>query len=171
MNPKPDLDDDALAQSLHAGRQQLEDAPPALVQRAIDLWQPQAAPASGPLRQLLATLSFDSAATSPLALGLRSGGAASARQLLFSADGLDVDLRLAPATSTAPLRWTLSGQLLGPDAGATAELKVGGYAARVALDELAEFRFELLPEGECRLTLRSGDWTLELPPFRIPFAT
>ncbi len=169
MNPKPDLDDDALAQSLHAGRQQLEDAPPALIQRAIGLWQPQAAPASGPLRRLLATLSFDSAATSPLALGLRSGGGASARQLLFSADGRDVDLRLVPATTAAPLRWTLRGQLLGPDAGATAELQVGEHTARIALDELAEFRFELVPEGECRLRLRSGDWILELPPFGIPF--
>lgn len=170
MNAKPDLDDNALAQSLHAGRRQLEDAPPALIRRAIDLWQPQAAPAPGLLRRLLATLDFDSATTSPLALGLRSGGAPAARQLLFSADGRDIDLRLVPSTATAPLRWTLSGQLLGPDTGATAELQVGQHAARIALDELAEFRFELVPEGECRLTLRSGDWILELPPFRIPFA-
>lgn len=170
MKPEPDLDDDALERRLRAARG-LEDAPPALIQRAIGLWQAPVTAAPGPLRRLLATLSFDSASTSPLALGLRSGGGPAARQLLFSAEGRDVDLRLVPATTGVPLCWTLRGQLLGPDAGATAELQVGEHAARVALDELAEFRFDLVPQGECRLTLRSGDWILELPPFRIPFAT
>lgn len=169
MTPHPDPDDDALADALRRSRT-LDDAPEALIQRAIDLWQPRARPAAGAgvLRRLVATLSFDSAATAPQALGLRGAAlpaAAEPRQLLFTADGRDVDLRVVPATDGR--LWQVSGQVLGPDEQGTAQLRSGDAVAETAWSALAEFRFDAVAPGPCTLTLRSGDWELELPPLEL----
>jgi hypothetical protein len=156
-------DDDALEQALRASRA-LEDAPEALIERAIGLWQPRAAAAPGALRRLVAALQFDSAGASPLAWGVRAAPG-EVRQLLFALDGRDVDLRVAPAAE--PQRWRVSGQVLGPDTAGTAELAVGGHAVRADWNDLAEFAFDAVPGGTCRLLLRTADWEAELPPIEL----
>jgi hypothetical protein len=176
MPSRPDPDDAELAQALQASRALIE-APEHLIQRAIGLWQPRARPAdgaatgatSGLLRRLVATLGFDSAGLAPEAAGVRSGAAAGGlpapRQMLFTAEGRDIDLRIAAAADGR--HWQLSGQVLGPDEQGTAVLRWGEHVTEAAWNELAEFRFDAVPAGTCTLTLRAADWELELPPLDL----
>ena len=177
MTPTPDpTDDPALEQALRASRA-LEDAPPWLIAKAIAL-MPAAASAAGTapatlgqaLRRLLGRLVSDSGPVPALALGLRSG-AAGVRQLLYSTEGRDIDLRVAPATD-GTAGWWLSGQVLGPDLhGEVCLVGTGAEAGtpwRVALDELSEFRFGPVPDGRWQLTLRTSDTEIELPAFDLP---
>jgi hypothetical protein len=167
MNDAPRPDPNELEQTLRASRR-LEDAPETLIQRAIDLWQPRAgsaAGAGGPLQRWRATLRFDSATTGHAALGLRSSGAAVTRQMLFSCEGRDIDLRLDPLPDG---QWRISGQVLGPDAAGIAELRCGDAPPqRVAWSELAEFEFEPVPADICVLVLRSDGWELDVPSFDL----
>lgn len=161
--PRPPAEPADLEGTLRESRR-LEEAPEALIQRAIGLWQPRAVPAAGGvLQRWLAVLRVDSAATGPAALGLRSSGAASTRQLLLSAEGRDIDLRLEPLPDH---QWRISGQVLGPDAAGLAELRCGEAAAQqVAWNELAEFEFAPVAAGTCTLVLRSEGWQIDIPPF------
>jgi len=163
--PTPDPDDDSLAGALRASRV-LVDAPEALIQRAIDLFQPSRQRAArGLLPRLRAVLQFDSGQASPLAFGMRSSGG-DMRQLLYTLDGCDVDLRVAPADGAADL-FVLSGQLLGPDSQGMVVAEHGSTdfrePARAALNELGEFRLPPLPAGSWRLTLELADRAIELP--------
>jgi hypothetical protein len=187
MNQPPtpaDDDDEALAAALGASRV-LQDAPEALVLRAIGLWQqPAAVPvaaapsaaasALGGLRRLVATLVFDSLDHGALAGGRRSAatmGHLAARQLLYSTDGRDIDLRLTPLDGGT--RWVLSGQVLGPELSGQAELRPSPTADTaeappsqvVAWNELAEFEFAPMEAGPCSLVLSAADWTVELGLF------
>jgi hypothetical protein len=154
-----------LERLLHDSRK-LDEAPEQLIQRAIGLWQPRplaqpAEPATvRALRRLVAVLSFDSGTASAAALGLRSG-ALPTRQMLFSAEGHDVDLRLQPLAAGL---WKVSGQVLGPDTAGSAELRPAGEAIQqLAWSPLAEFSFEPVAGGACRLVLRGGDWEIDIP--------
>ena len=165
--PRPPDQPADIEQTLRASRR-LEEAPEALIQRAIGLWQPRAAPAGGEdglLQRWRATLRLDSAATGNVALGLRSSGVASTRQMLFSAEGRDIDLRLEPLPDH---HWRISGQVLGPDSTGQAELRCGDTPAqRVAWNELAEFEFAPVAGGVCTLMLCSDGWQIDLPPFEL----
>jgi hypothetical protein len=161
--PPPSAPDD-LEQALRASRG-LEDAPESVIRRAIDLWQPRtAAERSGSvLQRWIATLRFDSAAAGTPALGLRAGPSDATRQLLYTAEDRDIDLRIDPQPDGG---WRVSGQVLGPDSAGTAELHCDAAAAQqVPWSELAEFEFAPVPAGRCVLTLRSADWEISLPPF------
>ncbi len=169
--PTSDFDDDALAQALRASRR-LVDAPEALIQRSIGLFQPSRQPAGRPLLpRLVAALRFDSGSASPLAFGMRSSGGA-IRQLLYSLDSCDVDLRVASAEA-APGCFVLTGQLLGPDSQGVVVAERGepdmpaAEPARAALNDLGEFRLPPLPAGAWRLTLELADHSIELPPLRL----
>ncbi len=179
-----DDDDEALAAALGASRV-LQDAPEALVLRAIGLWQQPAvvpvaaspsvaASALGGLRRLVATLVFDSLDHGALAGGRRGAatmGHLAARQLLYSTDGRDIDLRLTPLDGGT--RWVLSGQVLGPELSGQAELRPTPAAGTadmppaqvVAWNELAEFEFAPMEAGPCSLVLSAADWTVELGLF------
>jgi hypothetical protein len=173
MDTDPDapLGDNRLESLLRDSRR-LDDAPEALIQRAIGVWQPRslarpaAAPtAAGALRRLVAVLAFDSAGAAPTALGLRSTGLA-ARQLLFTAEGHDVDLRLEPLPGGL---WKLSGQWLGPEGRGSAELwPTAGTPQQVAWSALCEFAFEPVAEGRCRLLLRTEGWEIDIPELTLP---
>jgi hypothetical protein len=171
----PDSSDEALAAALQASRV-MHDAPEALVQRALDLWAaaPQAVPrAASPapqpglqagLRRLMATLAFDSLGLQPQAAGMRSAAPSALRQLLYTAEGRDIDLRIAPAEDG--LHWVISGQVLGPEQHGSAALRPTDTQAtgqELAWNELAEFHFAPVPAGPCTLVLSSAGWTLELP--------
>jgi hypothetical protein len=158
-------DDEPLARELRASRQ-LHDAPEAVIQRAIHVFaaRAQAPAAPGLLRRLVATLTFDSAGLAPLAAGLRAETAPT-RQLLFSADGRDVDLRIA--TTDDGRRYVVSGQVLGPDEAGVAVLSAAEGELTVAWNELSEFHFDAVGPGACQLTLRAGDWEILLPPLHL----
>lgn len=145
-----------------------EDAPARALDAALRMLRARRAdePARGLISRIVAALTFDSRALTP-ALGVRSGQAASARQLLFSAGDFDVDLRLAPGGDG----WTVSGQVLGPCVGGSVEMSVAGEAfdatARAALDESCEFTLPTVLEGVYALRLNLSDTEVEIPELRL----
>jgi hypothetical protein len=188
MTPDPHLSDDALA-DLARRAAAWPDAPAPLLRAAIGLW-PAPAVAGGAgagagaalqavLREVLALLRFDSASLSPLALGMRGAEPGSgSRQLLYSADGCDVDLRI---TQTGPDRWRVAGQVLGPDdsgevllvaqdtaAGPTAAAAPSAASRhRAVLDALGEFALDGVASGRWRLSLQLSDRVVLLPPLPL----
>lgn len=118
------------------------------------------------LQRVAAALRFDSRGASAPAAGLR-GALTATRHLLFSAKGRDIDLRVSPAGG----RYTLSGQVLGPDEGGSAELaahpRVGVVpppTRRTSIDALGEFHLDDIDEGSYVLTLQLGADAVVLPP-------
>jgi hypothetical protein len=165
----PPPDDDTLARSLVESRL-LEDAPPAVIDRAVGLWRPRARSAAQPglMQRVAAVLSFDSGLASPLAYGMRSSGGAM-RQLLYSVEGCDIDLRIAPQDAE---HYTVSGQVLGPDVLGVVVLApaAGGTPTESVLSELGEFRLPPVAAGEWRITLELAGRAIELPLLHIPQA-
>jgi hypothetical protein len=167
-----DPDDEGLAQALRASRA-LEEAPEALVQRAIALFEarPRPAAATPALSRLKALLRFDSALAPPLAFGRRSA-TAEQRQLLYTVEACDVDLRVTPAEGD-DARFVVSGQLLGPDCQGVVFAQVidadpaGADPASAALNEFGEFRLPPLAAGHWQLTLELADRAVELPPLLL----
>ena len=144
-----------------------EDAPAELVASTVRMFRARRAQGTEPglLRRLVAALTFDSSSLQP-AFGVRSGQAAPARQLLFSAGDLDVDLRLAPGSEG----WTVSGQVLGPCKGGEVELlgAGGSTAARASLNELCEFTLlPPTPDGTYTLRLRFDGTEVEIPELSL----
>ena len=138
-----------------------EDAPEALVERAISLFRPGRASA---LRErLLAMLRFDSGAA-PLAVGLRADRPGE-RQRLFEAGDYELDLR----TTRAETGWVLSGQILGPCAGGSAVLLGGDRLARATLNDLCEFAFEPVAAGAYGLvlSLAESNADIEVPELEL----
>jgi hypothetical protein len=166
MTPLPEPTDDELEHQLRGSRA-LQSAPEPVIQRAFAIWQPRAAAAPSLLHRLVAALSFDSGWAAAPALGVRSTGGRQ-RQLLFTVQGHDVDLRIAPRPAG---RFLISGQVLGPTPSGELALAIGSHAQHAVLDELGEFRFEPAPAGECRIVLQlQGLQGLQatLPPFTLP---
>jgi len=140
-----------------------EDAPRDVLMNAIALFRARRAEgAPGLLRRVVAALTFDSSTLTP-AFGVRSGQAAPARQLLFSAGDFDVDLRLAPGGEG----WTVSGQVLGPCGGGEVEVAAGGRHERAGLNDLCEFTLPPVPEGVYTLRLRVGEVEVEIPELSL----
>lgn len=173
MKPVAHLSDEEFEQLVHRAAA-LPDAPEAWVQRAIAVFAP-AAPSASPgevvraaWRLVRAALSFDSWAAAPALAGVR-GLPSDVRHLLFSAEGRDVDLRIAPAAQD----FALVGQILGPDEAGLVELapsaaaSASGPARTTTLDELGEFRIDGVQRGTYRLTLRVGGDAIELPPITV----
>lgn len=172
MSEPPLTDDEKTLVRLLRASTRLEDAPAAAVDRAIALFGTRAAAAPkapGLLQRVLATLTFDSGSASPLAFGMRSSGGA-VRQLLFSVDGRDIDLRIAPHDQDAS--FALTGQVLGPDSNGTVILEGqdGSPRASAPLSDLGEFRLPPVVAGTYRLTLELPDLAIDLPPVQIPQA-
>lgn len=166
MKPLSELPDDELARLAQAAPQALPDAPPWLVASAVAMWQPMtAAPGPSLAQRLVAVLRFDSWAPQPT-LAVRAAASAT-RQVLFTArQGLDLDLRITPdpgGDATTPVH-TLRGQVLGPCEGGTIALNDGPDQP---LDEFGEFHFGGLAAGSCRLLLRVGALTIDLPEIVI----
>jgi hypothetical protein len=174
-NPDPTdpllaLNDEALVARLPQAAA-LPDAPLAWRTRAMAAWRTPA-PSLGEqvqaLRQrILAALSFDSWAGAPLAAGLRSTGSAT-RQLVFSAEGRDVDLRITPQGAVFSIR----GQVLGPDDAGTVALAPEPGSAGTAhppcpLDELGEFHLGSVAPGRYSLHLLLAAHEIVLPAFDV----
>lgn len=166
-DPLQALSDEALARRLPQAAA-LPDAPPAWRARAVAAWRAPVTVAglAESLRQRIhAVLSFDSWAAAPLAAGLRSTGS-STRQLVFSAEGRDIDLRITPQGDQFAIR----GQVLGPDEAGSVALAPEHAAASVhacALDDLGEFHLGSVAPGRYSLRLVLPGHELVLPPFDV----
>lgn len=160
MKPPATLTDAELLTAAARAHAELPDAPSAWQQAAIGLWpSPLAQAAGAALRLVRGVLRFDSAASSPLALGMRSGGSA-VRQWLFGADGHDVDLRSHPVAGAV----RLSGQLLGPGQGGQAQLESPQWPVQaVPIDDEGAFDFGVLPPGRYQVVLQIEGLRIELP--------
>ena len=139
------------------------DAPRDVIARAVELFVSQsAATAPRGFRKIIAALDFDSLGLQP-AYGVRSGQSES-RQLLFSADTTDVDLRVAQRGDA----WVVSGQVLGDCAGGGAVKLFGENGeAHVELDDLCEFTLPPVPRGNYLLSLRFADIEIEVPQLEL----
>lgn len=178
MTTQDDADDD-LVRLLKRSRG-LETPPSHVLHRAFGAWKPRPAPSAGLLSRISAALRFDSALMPAAAtLGVRSGGQAP-RQLLFTANGRDVDLRVTRSNGHHDLR----GQVLGPDqsgtvllmradapaavpAGAAGTADDAGWQVWTSLDPLGEFSFEGIAVGRYRMVLLLPDAEVDLPAFDI----
>lgn len=107
----------------------------------------------GLLRRIFAALSFDSDVAP--ALGMRAlQTAGSPRQLLFNAEGVDLDIRITRASSG----YIISGQVLGrEEPGVVTLLRADQAVASVTLNALSEFALPAMIDGSYVLTLRQGD--------------
>lgn len=115
------------------------------------------------LRRIIAALTFDSSMNMAPVFGVRSGQAAS-RQLLYSAEENDIDLRI----SSRDDQWIVAGQLLGQDCvGGRVEIEGESGLAVVALNELCEFTLPPLPPGSYKLRLLLQDAEVEIPQLEL----
>lgn len=139
-----------------------EDPPGHVVKQAVGLFGSWAiAPPPRPRQRIIAWLSFDSAQV-PLARGVRSGMFAK-RQLLFNAQGFDLDLRIMPTGSM----WTVSGQVLGTDASGQVELQGPTTTMQAALNGLCEFTLPAVPAGSYILTIRLPEVDIEVARLEV----
>ncbi len=183
MKPIAELDDDELQAQARRALRELPDAPPAWQEAAIAAFSAPtpggvgsafAALAQGLVQHIAAVLTFDSWAAPSAAAGLRSAAPAAAatgatRHLLFSAQGRDIDLRIAPESGA----FSIAGQVLGPDEAGAVALAEGGAGAgapaahTATLDALGEFRIDGIRRGAWVLTLQFGSDRIVLPPVEV----
>lgn len=139
-----------------------EDAPRDLVFNAVRLFDSRRAEEArtGRLRRLVASLTFDSLAPAQ-AFGVRSAQSSTARQMIFSAGEVEVDLRL----SEGGAGWTVAGQILGECEEARAALLAEGgrEVASAELNDLCEFALPPVPAGHYTLLLNAGGAEIEIP--------
>jgi hypothetical protein len=142
-----------------------EDAPPRVIKRALKLFRAksQQKNTSSDLRhRVLAVLHFDSIGLAP-AFGVRSGKPG-ARQLLFSTNVNEIDLRIEPAGQ----EWLVSGQVLGGETtSGTAMLQGAAGVSETSLNELNEFTLPPVTAGTYKLILNLTDVEVEIEEIRI----
>jgi anti-sigma factor RsiW len=129
------------------------------ISRAFGSYSP---PPSSPLRQrIIPILRFDSA-RSLLSAGRRSG-TSSERQLLFTAETLDLEVRVTQSGSL----WEVSGQVLNADARGLAELQGSTGEVRATLNEVGEFLLPPVPPGRYTLILQLTAVEIEIAELEI----
>lgn len=140
------------------------DAPRDILAYAVSLFtRRESAAEPSLLRRIVAALSFDSSANLAPAFGVRSGHAAS-RQLLYSAEGNDIDLRITAEAEN----WIVAGQVLGEDCGGgRIEIEGEGELASADLNELCEFTLPPVSAGSYTLRLRLADAEVEIPRLEL----
>lgn len=122
-----------------------------VVQRAVRLFAQRAMPPRpNMVQRIVAVLRFDSASM-PLAVGVRSGQPVP-RQLVWSAEPYDIDLRITPHGDT----WQVSGQVLGPCTGGQVTLG-DSTTVDATLNDLCEFALPPVPAGRYALALHLTD--------------
>jgi len=147
------------------------DAPRDLIAYAINIFdQGRESIVTSALRRLVAALTFDSNVGLAPAFGVRSGQLPSSRQLLYSAEGSDVELRITPRED----QWVVAGQVLGRECvGGEVNLvnlvRVEGEerVAVAVLNELCEFSLPAVPPGSYKLLLRLTDLEVEVPQLEL----
>jgi hypothetical protein len=141
------------------------DAPADAVKWVVDLARTrQREPSASPIRRLLAVLKAD-LGMGERVFGERSASGAAARQLLFEADDIAIDIRISPADDG----FTIRGQLICEDVGdASVFLNTAdGQTSRSCVDEFGEFRFDGLSAGEYELNIQNVGEEIVIPQIRI----
>jgi hypothetical protein len=138
------------------------DAPRDVLANAINIFRGRNSKPSL-LRRIVATLSFDSSQNLAPAFGVRSGQTTS-RQLLYSAQDSDIDLRISHQED----QWTVAGQLLGQDCiGGRVEMEGESGLVAGALNELCEFALPPVAAGSYTLRLFLHNAEIEIPRFEL----
>lgn len=139
------------------------DAPRDVIAHARNVFRQGASLKSPSLvRRIVAALSFDSLTSAP-AFGMRSGHTGT-RQLLFSAEDNDIDLRISEQAEG----WVISGQVLGTTSKKSDALLQGdAFSTMAVLNDLSEFSFAPVPSGNYRLNLYLGDVEVEVPELEL----
>jgi hypothetical protein len=162
------LSDEEFAHQVRRAVRSLPDAPAAWQRAAQSLWASKALKSAvqSVIRRVAAVLSFDSWSGPAMAHGMRSLSAPT-RHLLFTAQGRDIDLRIAGVSES----FSVAGQILGPDDAGSIELAVQHGEDRSAhvthLDALGEFRIDGVRGGTYVLTLRMGADEIVLPAVEV----
>ena len=135
------------------------DAPRDVLTAALNIFSQEK---RSPLRRIVAFLVFDSRDTGP-AFGVRSLPAAS-RQMLYSAEETDVELRITLQNDEC----ILAGQVIGEGC-AGAHVEISGVAGRskTILNEVCEFTLPPIPVGNYSLTVRMLDREIEIPELEL----
>jgi hypothetical protein len=115
-----------------------------------------------PLRRIVALLTFDSHKAGP-AFGMRSLPSAS-RQMLYSAEEIDVELRITMQDDEC----ILAGQVIGEGC-VEGHVEISGVAGRsqATLNEVCEFTLPPIPPGNYSLTVRILDREIEIPELEL----
>ena len=136
-----------------------EDAPRDLLQSAINVFTPER---RTPLRHIIAILTFDSRHAGP-AYGMRSLRSAS-RQLLYSAQETDVDLRITVQNDEC----IVAGQVIRADCvGGQVEISGDAGSATAKLNEVCEFTLPAIPLGNYSLRVKMPDVQIEIPELEL----
>ena len=135
------------------------DAPRDLLQSAINVFTPER---QTPLRHIIAILTFDSRHAGP-AYGMRSLRSIS-RQLLYSAQETDVDLRITVQNDEC----IVAGQVIRADcAGGQVEISGDAGSATASLNEVCEFTLPAIPLGNYSLRVKMPDLQIEIPGLEL----
>ena len=135
------------------------DAPRDVLSSAINIFSQEK---RVPLRRIVALLTFDSRNAGP-AFGVRSLPAAS-RQMLFSAEEIDLELRITVRNDEC----ILAGQVIGEGC-AEGHVEISGVAGRstTTMNEVCEFTLPPIPPGNYSLTVRMLDREIEIPELEL----
>lgn len=137
----------------------VKDAPRDLLVSAISIFPPGAPPR---LKRIVATLIFDSRNATPV-FGMRSLRSTS-RQLLYSAEQSDLDLRITIQNEEC----ILAGQVIRQDCvGGLVEVSGQAGSAEASLNELCEFTLPAIPLGQYSLKIRMQDVEIEIPELEL----
>ena len=146
------------------------DAPRDLIAYAMNIFDRRRESKVPPvLRRLVAALRFDSNVRQSPAYGVRSGQLGS-RQLLYSAEGNDVEVRITPQQD----HWVVAGQVLGQDClgGEVNLVRLEGgedeqKSVAGVLNELCEFNLAPVPPGSYKLRLWLANVEVEIPQLEL----
>ena len=137
-----------------------EDAPRDVLMSAINIYSPSS---QSPLRRIIAVLTFDSRSARP-AFGMRSVHMAASRQMLYSAEDSDLDLRITVSNNEC----VLSGQVIGEGCvGGLVEISGATGSIEASLNELCEFTLPAIPVGNYSLRVRLRDVEIEIPDLEL----
>lgn len=140
-------------------------APPASVlKQAIGLYQKRPREKGNPILRALATLTFDSR----LQLSaIASRGAAHARQMLFSTQQVDIDLKITPEQDNH----SLVGQVLAAEQNETAFVSLcrtsGETLMGTETDTLGQFALKKIPSGVYDLVFDLGNQEVAIAGLEI----
>lgn len=135
------------------------DAPRDVLSSAINIFSQEK---RSSLRRIVALLTFDSRNAGPV-FGVRSVPAAS-RQMLYSAEDTDVELRISVQNDEC----ILAGQVIGEGcAGAHVEISGVAGSSEATLNEECEFKLPPIPVGNYSLTVRMLDRQIEIPELEL----
>lgn len=135
------------------------DAPKNAIQWSKNIFRSRIAqPKKSLVSRIVAVLQMD-LSPNRAAFGERSASANQARQMLFQAGDVSIDLRIKKDENN--LR--VSGQILGGDyANCLVTLSTGENSFKIRANELCEFAFSEITEGNYRLSLQNDEQEIVL---------